>query len=181
MLQAGPKDPCPCGSGKKFKRCHGQTERPETQAVVSETPAASPAGMPAGFDPSKLDPGMMAEMSAALQRLPRGQLVKMQTMMQRAMAGQDVTKEAMELERMLPPGLKEMAGRMNIASAMGGAPQAAETADEMSLEEAKRIVEQAKAQGKITEEAAAAALTGVPDTQETKGGISKLWKKVTGK
>jgi preprotein translocase subunit SecA len=22
---AGRNDPCPCGSGKKFKKCHGQT------------------------------------------------------------------------------------------------------------------------------------------------------------
>jgi uncharacterized protein YecA (UPF0149 family) len=23
----GPNDPCPCGSGKKFKLCHGSPER----------------------------------------------------------------------------------------------------------------------------------------------------------
>lgn len=26
--QAGRNDPCPCGSGKKFKRCHGQDSSP---------------------------------------------------------------------------------------------------------------------------------------------------------
>jgi uncharacterized protein len=25
VMQAGRNDPCPCGSGRKFKRCHGQT------------------------------------------------------------------------------------------------------------------------------------------------------------
>jgi uncharacterized protein len=25
LMQAGRNDPCPCGSGRKFKRCHGQT------------------------------------------------------------------------------------------------------------------------------------------------------------
>jgi uncharacterized protein YecA (UPF0149 family) len=24
FAQAGRNDPCPCGSGKKFKRCHGR-------------------------------------------------------------------------------------------------------------------------------------------------------------
>jgi hypothetical protein len=28
MAAAQPNDPCPCGSGKKFRLCHGQSKKP---------------------------------------------------------------------------------------------------------------------------------------------------------
>jgi hypothetical protein len=31
-----PNDPCPCGSGKKFKRCHGRPEGEDTEASRPE-------------------------------------------------------------------------------------------------------------------------------------------------
>ena len=32
---SGRNDPCPCGSGKKFKRCHGQTDmQPRGEATT---------------------------------------------------------------------------------------------------------------------------------------------------
>jgi uncharacterized protein len=32
---SGRNDPCPCGSGRKFKRCHGQTGvQPRSEAIL---------------------------------------------------------------------------------------------------------------------------------------------------
>jgi SEC-C motif-containing protein len=42
-----PNDPCPCGSGRKFKRCHGA----ETTAGAHRHDAAPDAGADPGFDP----------------------------------------------------------------------------------------------------------------------------------
>jgi hypothetical protein len=36
---SGRNDPCPCGSGQKFKRCHGSQPRP----------GAGPTAMPSGI------------------------------------------------------------------------------------------------------------------------------------
>src|SRR5689334_996672 len=88
----GRNEPCPCGSGKKYKRCCGVNAAPKLSAP--KQPASGAAG---GWDPSalaNLDPQMMQQFSQALQRLPKGQLQRMQSMMQKAMSGKDVTAEA---------------------------------------------------------------------------------------
>src|SRR5437868_1454584 len=87
----GRNEPCPCGSGKKYKRCHGVSAAPKLS-----TPKTNPfaAGGESGFDPSQLDPQWMAQFSGALQRLPKGQMQRLQAMMQKAMSGKDVTREA---------------------------------------------------------------------------------------
>ena len=41
-----PNDPCPCGSRRKFKRCHGA----ETAAGTPRAPSAEPSGN-SGYDP----------------------------------------------------------------------------------------------------------------------------------
>jgi uncharacterized protein YecA (UPF0149 family) len=179
--QVGRNEPCPCGSGKKYKRCHGVDAAPKLSAPT--LPAASANAMtgamgPGGFDPSKADPAMMSQMTKALQRLPRGQLQKLQGIMQRAQAGQDVSREAGEFERMLPPEFSQMAMQMMMAQGMGGAP-------EMDSDEAKKIVAQAVADGKMTE-AQASELLGGQDSaailaQSEKKGISGFFKKITGK
>lgn len=154
--QVGRNEPCPCGSGKKYKRCHGVDAAPKLSEPKANPMAAASEGMGApgaatgalaGFDPSQMDPAMMAQMSNALQRLPRGQLQKLQNIMARAMKGQDVTREAAEFERMLPPELKAMAMGLNMQAA------AAQQANvPMSEEEAKRIVAEAAAKGKLSGE-----------------------------
>src|SRR5690242_3807878 len=95
----GRNEPCPCGSGKKFKRCCGVSAAPK----LSE-PKAAPGG--ASMDPSfldSMDPQMLMQMTQAFQRLPKGQLQRMQALMQKAMNGKDITAEAQEFERSLPP------------------------------------------------------------------------------
>jgi hypothetical protein len=44
--KTGRNDPCPCGSGKKFKRCHGSSEGQEDTKLVSQQPPAKPAPSP---------------------------------------------------------------------------------------------------------------------------------------
>lgn len=43
----GRNDPCPCGSGKKFKRCHGLSSREDDAKAVPQEPQAKPAAGPA--------------------------------------------------------------------------------------------------------------------------------------
>jgi len=40
VVRVGPNEPCPCGSGKKFKKCHGANSR---QAVATAAPTAASA------------------------------------------------------------------------------------------------------------------------------------------
>lgn len=151
--QTGRNEPCPCGSGKKYKRCHGVDAAPKL--TTPALPAAAPEGAGASglpFDPSQMDPAMMMQMSQALQRLPRGQLQRLQAIMQKAMAGKDVTREAAEFERSLPPDFKNLMSGF-AQGAMGGTAPAAESND-MSADEARKIVEKAAAEGKISAEQA---------------------------
>lgn len=142
-----------------------------------------PQGAEGGFDPSKLDPAMMAQFNQALMRMPRGQLQKLQSIMQRAMAGQDVSREAAELDRLMPPELKQLAASLGgLGGGLGGMPGAPDVLPaDMSEDEARKIVEQAAKSGKISEQEAGELLSSSEKSGKKSGGISSLWKKVTGK
>jgi hypothetical protein len=120
----------------------------------------TPKGAIPGLDPSQFDPEMMKKMSASLGKLPQGQLQKMQGIFQRAMAGKDVSNEAAELERMLPPDFMsmmqtpEMQSQMQKAMASMGASMPSEPALPTNMDEAKNIVRQALADGSISAEQA---------------------------
>lgn len=182
--QRGRNEPCPCGSGKKYKRCHGVDAAPKLSTPVvlpAESANAMTGAMgPGGFDPSKADPAMMAQMTKTLQRLPRGQLMKLQNIMQRAQSGQDVSREAQAFESMLPPEFSQMAMQMMMAQGMGGG-----ASPEMDASEAKQIVAKAVAEGKMTEAQASELLGGETSeailAQAEKKGISGFFKKITGK
>jgi hypothetical protein len=60
-----------------------------------------------GFDPSKLDPKIIQEISELMRTLPPEQLMKMQSIMHNSMAGFDVTEEVRKFEVNLPPGFRE--------------------------------------------------------------------------
>jgi hypothetical protein len=60
-----------------------------------------------GFDPSKLDPKLIQEISELMRTLPPEQLMKMQSIMHNSMAGFDVTEEVRKFESNLPPGFRE--------------------------------------------------------------------------
>jgi hypothetical protein len=157
--QIARNEPCPCGSGKKYKRCHGVGAAgivAAPRAMPAGLPPGANPGMPGGFDPSQMDPAMLAQMSQMLQRLPRGQMQKLQAMMQRAMSGKDVSREAAEFERLLPPDMKEMlAGFQMPGMEAPVAAEAAAPADpDLTVDEARQIVERAVAEGKLTRQQA---------------------------
>lgn len=171
-------EPCPCGSGKKYKRCHGVAAAPKITP-----PKAGPLGAAGGLPPGmeNMDPAMMAQAAQMLQRLPKGQLAKLQSIMQRAMSGKDVTREAEEFQKTLPPDFQQMmtsfAAMAGMANAGAGDMSGTNGAPQMSEEEARAIVAQAAQEGKLSEEQAKDLLADTPKAS----GISKLWKSVTGK
>jgi hypothetical protein len=69
------------------------------------------------FDPSKMDPKLLMELSRVVQELPPSQLSRMQTLMHNMMAGFDVSREMAEFEQSLPPGFREKL--MTIMTASG--------------------------------------------------------------
>ena len=159
--RVGKNEPCPCGSGKKYKRCHGKSvggvsvsealknKKPKKQKF--QMPGAG-GGMPGaegmgGVDPSQFDQGQLQEMASLMKRMPKGQVQKIQSMMQRAMAGKDVSAEAAQLEKTLPPEFHEMVKGMSMPGMEGmdgGADSDGGDEPEMSPEEARKIVEQAR-------------------------------------
>lgn len=154
----GRNEPCPCGSGKKYKRCCGVNAAPKL------TQPSQPAGMPS-MDPSAMegfDPQMMMQFTQALQKLPKGQLQRLQSLMQKAMSGKDVTAEAQEFERTLPPDFQQMiqAFQMPAMQAMAEAnqPMTETSTSEMTEEQARALVAKAAAEGAISQEQAQSLL-----------------------
>ena len=47
MSKTGRNEPCPCGSGRKYKLCHGAVAIAVTSVVASPAPAAAPVHKPA--------------------------------------------------------------------------------------------------------------------------------------
>ncbi len=203
VREVGRNEPCPCGSQKKYKRCHGVDAAPK----LSQPKMGANPQLPPGFDPSQMDPALMKQMSQSLSRLPRGQLQKMQAVFQRAMSGQDVSKEAADLERMLPPDFQQLMMSPDMQKMMGqfqgsmggeaagasmpsldnGMPQLNSPpphdipqSPPENLNDARKIVQKALAEGTITAEQAAAVLGDTPpeaSDSETVKGWKKWFKK----
>lgn len=66
----------------------------------------TPFGWPQ-FDPSKMDPKVLMQLSQLIQQLPPEHLNRMQTLMHNSMAGYDVQKDMEEFEKNLPAGFRE--------------------------------------------------------------------------
>jgi hypothetical protein len=159
----GRNEPCPCGSGKKFKKCHGENEawqgnvKPEAIAAdgsADETNADSGMG---GFDPSKMDLTWLAEFSESIQRLPKGQLSQLQNLMQKAMSGKDVNRELEELQRKLPPNVQELLSKSPQLDAQLDTAQNSETPAALTDEQKVKLQEIQK--------------------NNAKSGLSRLWSK----
>ena len=127
---------------------------------------STPFGMPS-FDPSKMDPKALMELSQLFQQLPPSELGKMQSLMHNMMAGHDVQKEMEEFERNLPPGFREKL--MTLIGGQGGFPSmgqskpidvkpisglSQEAAAEMDLHQARITILQAVAEGHMSPEQA---------------------------
>lgn len=151
--QIGRNEPCPCGSGKKYKRCHGVDAAPK---MTAPKPGAGGANAPMSNQMSEMmggmDPNFMMQMSQALQRLPKGQMQRLQAIMQKAMSGKDVSQEASEFEKTLPLELQQMMSGFKMPEGMGldSTSASAPSTGEMTPEEAKAIVAAAAQQGKIS-------------------------------
>jgi hypothetical protein len=173
-------EPCPCGSGKKYKRCHGVSAAPKLFAPKAPEPGATPAmpGLPGGLDASQLDPEMLKQMNQMLSRLPRAQLMKLQALMQRAMKGEDISRESAELERLLPPEFQAMSRAWAMQSLMSQAGASQDTLANMTPEEAKKIIEAAQKEGKISSEQASELLSvEVQGSQEKPGLLKRFFGK----
>ncbi|MCM0606067.1 MAG: SEC-C domain-containing protein [Xanthomonadaceae bacterium] len=103
-IKVSRNEPCPCGSGKKYKRCHGVNAPP----VLNERKVAPGGALPGGMDPNAMNPEFLAEFTKMLSKLPKGQMQKLQTLMQRASKGKDVSGAAKDFEQGLPLELQEM-------------------------------------------------------------------------
>jgi len=189
----GRNEPCPCGSGKKYKRCCGVTAAPKLTVPRTVMPMEGAAqggpGAPGGLTPdmlNQMDPNMMMQMSQALQRLPRGQMQRLQALVQKAMSGKDVSRESAEFEKTLPLELQEMMRGFTAQAAAlgGGAPEGAPGAafptieaeagvPQMSEEEARELVAKAAAEGKISADKAEELLGGSPATATPGAGASE--------
>lgn len=109
------------------------------------------------FDPSKMDPKAMMELSQLVQQLPPERLNKMQTLMHNMMAGYDVRKEMEEFEKTLPPDFRSkvmslMAGQMGTTSS--STPETIDVSPEPSARDARLTVLRAVAEGKMSPEEA---------------------------
>ncbi len=159
----GRNDPCPCGSGKKFKKCHGentpwQGNAKPTEVATQDAAGAEAAGAEAaGFDPSKMDLNWLAQFSGAIQRLPKGQLQHLQSLMQKAMAGKDVARELEEFQRKLPPSFQEMLKASPELDQQMDQAQSAGTTGELNDEQKQKLQEIQK--------------------NNEKAGLSKLWNR----
>jgi len=186
----GRNDPCHCGSGKKYKKCHSVADEAiilearkaqALQATPSQKALKQFEGMD-GFDPSAFDPEAVQKLMSSLQRLPRAQLTQLQSVMQKSMQGHDVTAEAKQLEKMLPPEFRVLAMSMqpefkSIMQSMipqnketgGGAAGGAQEAPKTE-EDAKAIVLEAYRAGKISKEQVVSLIGDVPDSLATGAG-----------
>lgn len=118
---------------------------------------STPFGMPS-FDPSKMDPKALMELSQLFQQLPPSELGRMQTLMHYMMAGYDVRKDMEEFESSLPPGFREklmtLVGGQVGSPAMGGAAnepiEVSPPSADMDLHQARITILQAVAEGTMT-------------------------------
>jgi hypothetical protein len=114
-----------------------------------------PFGMPP-FDPSKMDPKVLMQLSELMRQLPPAQIQKMQILMHNMMAGFDVKKDMEEFEKTLPPGFRDqmmslLSGPGATAAFTAPTPQGSNTIElEMNLRNARMTILQAVADGRMS-------------------------------
>jgi hypothetical protein len=125
------------------------------------------AMQPPFFDPSKMDPKALLELSNLVRELPPEKIQKMQTLMHNMMAGHDVSKQMAEFEQSLPPGFREKL--MSLLAGQGAAfnvpqpsqfvspgpasPQAElQSSQAMDLREARLTILRAVSEGQLSPE-----------------------------
>lgn len=123
------------------------------------------------FDPSKMDPKAIAELSRLMQQLPPEKLFKMQSIMHNMMAGFDVRQEMEEFEKDLPSdfrtkiltvfaretyGKSAMSAEADTSESSGAetAPEVTFNPEEMNVRRARLTLLEAVAERKISPEEA---------------------------
>ncbi len=110
------------------------------------------------FDPSKLSPQAIAEISDLMRTLTPDQIMKMQSLMHNSMAGFNVSAEMQEFEKTLPPGFREkMARVMYMANGIevpSQAPQSVSQAAPQNEDEARLVILRSVAGGLLSPEEA---------------------------
>lgn len=69
-----------------------------------------------GFDPSKLDPKVVQELTELMRTLPPEKLMQMQSMMHNSMAGFDIAKDVQAFESSLPPEFRARLAKIMLAA-----------------------------------------------------------------
>jgi hypothetical protein len=69
-----------------------------------------------GFDPSKLDPKVVEELTALMRTLPPEKVMQMQSIMHNSMAGFDITKDVQAFESSLPPDFRARLAKIMLAA-----------------------------------------------------------------
>jgi hypothetical protein len=110
-----------------------------------------------GFDPSKLDPKVLMELTQLMRELPPDRIMKMQTMMHNMMAGFDVRKDMEEFERTLPPGFREKLLAIMPAAQTAQTTQTSpepKAVENLTVHDARLTILQAVAEGRVSPEEA---------------------------
>ena len=112
------------------------------------------------FDPSKLSPQAIAEISELMRSLSPDQMMKLQTIMHNSLAGFNVTQEMMEFEKSMPPAFREkMARVMYMANGIEVPPKEPTAVVEPTNEnEARLVILKSVANGLMTPEQALSVL-----------------------
>ena len=118
-----------------------------------------------GFDPSKLDPKVVQELTDLMRTLPPEKLMRMQTMMHNSMAGFDISVDVQSFERDLPPDFRAKlakilltAGPLPTASTSDPATDSAPPPVPSSIDEARLTILRAVRDGSLSPEDALQAL-----------------------
>jgi hypothetical protein len=118
------------------------------------------------FDPSKLSPQAIQEITDLMRTLTPAQMMKLQSIMHNQMAGFNVTKELMEFEQSMPPDFRAkmarimyMANGIEVPASTTAQPQppaamAEPIAEPKNENEARLVILQSVAAGMMTPEEA---------------------------
>ena len=69
-----------------------------------------------GFDPAKLDPKVLQELSELTRTLPPEKLMQMQSIMHNSMAGFDISKEVQAFESSLPADFRARLAKLMLSA-----------------------------------------------------------------
>jgi len=109
------------------------------------------------FDPSKLSPEAIAEVTQLMRQLKPEQMMRLQSLMHNSMAGFDVTREMQAFEAELPAGFREgMARVLYLSQGIPVPPKSAPTAQQepQNETEARLVILRSVAGGMISPEEA---------------------------